>query len=231
MKETDMKETTIKETDVEETTRKEIAIDETEMEETEMEETGVSKTAVNKTGIEIQIANQCAPLLFGVKGSNILITNNSNRNRVYDIFHNTSIKVKNIYSSSDRTIMFLYKPYELNAIACQADARKLMRSVGYQYSDPEEVLNYFVYRYQIYRRERGLFPHEMGILLGYPFYDVVGFMENKGKNYLYSGYWKVYSNLPKALKTFENYYNAKQLTVQLVSLGFSIQEILLTLNR
>ncbi len=32
------------------------------------------------------------------------------------------------------------------------------------------------------------FPHEMGLLLGYPVEDVVGFMENNGKNYLYSGY-------------------------------------------
>ena len=37
------------------------------------------------------------------------------------------------------------------------------------------------------------FPHEIGLFLGYPFEDVMGFIENKGENYLCSGCWKVYS--------------------------------------
>lgn len=41
------------------------------------------------------------------------------------------------------------------------------------------------------------FPHEMGILLGYPVEDVEGFIINNGKNELYTGYWKVYDNLTK----------------------------------
>ena len=32
------------------------------------------------------------------------------------------------------------------------------------------------------------FPHEIGIFLGYPLEDVVGFIENQGKNYTCSGY-------------------------------------------
>ena len=38
----------------------------------------------------------------------------------------------------------------------------------------------------------GDFPHEIGLLLGYPPEDVSGFIENGGKNFLCSGYWKVY---------------------------------------
>lgn len=44
------------------------------------------------------------------------------------------------------------------------------------------------------------FPHEIGILLDYPLKDVIGYINNKGKNSLYSGQWQVYSNLKEARK-------------------------------
>ena len=54
------------------------------------------------------------------------------------------------------------------------------------------------------------FPHEIGLLLGYPFEDVIGFIENEGRNYLYSGYWKVYKNKEEKCKLF-NLYNQTRL--------------------
>ena len=44
------------------------------------------------------------------------------------------------------------------------------------------------------------FPHEMGVLLGYPVEDVRGFMEQNGQNALYQGYWKVYAHVPDVYK-------------------------------
>ena len=46
------------------------------------------------------------------------------------------------------------------------------------------------------------FPHEIGIFLGYPLEDVIGFIENKGKNPKCSGCWKVYCNPQEAEKMF-----------------------------
>ena len=51
------------------------------------------------------------------------------------------------------------------------------------------------------------FPHEIGVFLGYPLEDVIGFIENQGENYMYCGHWKVYSNLKKAIKKFNTYNN------------------------
>lgn len=47
------------------------------------------------------------------------------------------------------------------------------------------------------------FPHEIGVFLGYPLGDVIGFIENKGKNYKYLGYWKVYCNETETCLLFE----------------------------
>ena len=46
------------------------------------------------------------------------------------------------------------------------------------------------------------FPHEIGFFLGYPYDDVVGFIENKGENSLCSGCWKVYSRARDAQACF-----------------------------
>lgn len=43
-------------------------------------------------------------------------------------------------------------------------------------------------RYACYMEEKGAFLHEIGLLLGYPVEDVLGFIRHQGKNYLYTGY-------------------------------------------
>lgn len=49
------------------------------------------------------------------------------------------------------------------------------------------------------------FPHEIGFFLGYPPADVMGFVQNHGRNYLAVGAWKVYANKDDALQTFATY--------------------------
>lgn len=52
-------------------------------------------------------------------------------------------------------------------------------------------------------------PHEVGIFLGFPVEDVKGFIENKGKKYLLSRYWKVYRNRERAELLFKVYDEAR----------------------
>lgn len=56
--------------------------------------------------------------------------------------------------------------------------------------------------------ERGCsreFPHELGFFLGYPYEDVMGFIEHDGRDYLAVGPWKVYADLEGALATFARF--------------------------
>jgi hypothetical protein len=46
------------------------------------------------------------------------------------------------------------------------------------------------------------FPHEVGIFLGYPTVDVIGFSTGKLSPYNYCGYWKVYHHPERARRTF-----------------------------
>jgi len=63
------------------------------------------------------------------------------------------------------------------------------------------------------------FPHEIGVFLGYPLEDVLGFIENGGRNCLSCGCWKVYSNECEALKAFERYEKCRAVYQRLFASG------------
>lgn len=48
---------------------------------------------------------------------------------------------------------------------------------GYEQFDLESILLEFGRRYRSYRTENKSFPHELGLLLGYPLDDVEGFIK------------------------------------------------------
>ena len=70
------------------------------------------------------------------------------------------------------------------------------------------------------------FPHEIGIFLGYPLMDIYGFINNYGKNSLYTGYWKVYHNKKEAIKTFESYNRCRDFYTSTFLNGKGILEIM-----
>jgi len=49
------------------------------------------------------------------------------------------------------------------------------------------------------------FPHEIGVFLGYPLHDVIGFINNAGKNSCCCGYWKVYNEQDDARRRFRRF--------------------------
>ncbi|MDR1411078.1 MAG: DUF3793 family protein [Spirochaetaceae bacterium] len=48
-------------------------------------------------------------------------------------------------------------------------------------------------------------PHEVGLFLGYPLDDVLGFIRHRGSNYKLCGVWKVYGDPELAKKQFRQY--------------------------
>ena len=71
------------------------------------------------------------------------------------------------------------------------------------------------------------FPHEIGAFLGYPTADVQSFIEKEGRDFIMTGYWKVYSNPEKARMIFHEYDRAKVCAVNEYLDGKNIREIAL----
>lgn len=181
---------------------------------------------MDKKNIDNQIALQCAPLIAGLKPSNLLSISKFGLRRVWEIIKGTGISYTVLLVSGQRVTVLLYKKEELENYLKQSDVKSMFNALGYQEIDLKEILPIFQSRYQKYMEENKNFPHEMGLLLGYPVEDVDGFIRHEGKNSLYMGYWKVYGNLQEKLQLFLKFEIAKENLIQLISDGVSMREII-----
>lgn len=176
--------------------------------------------------IETQMALQCAPLITGLKLSNLLIVQKDNALYVREILKNTGISFRILCTTEEKTIFLLYNESKLREFLSEDPVRFLLEELGYEEYDLEHMFTIFQSRYETYMRGGGSFPHEMGLFLGYPVEDVKGFIEHKGKHFLYTGYWKVYENMPEKIKLFRKFEQAKETLIQLISCGISIRTVI-----
>lgn len=176
--------------------------------------------------LKTQIALQCAPLLTKIKISNLLIIRNEDIDKAIQIFKETQISSIVICERDKKSTFLLYRKNELISYLESREVKSALEQLGYDSFELNYILKEFSKRYSLYMLDKKEFPHEMGFLLGYPVDDVIGFIENEGKNQLYTGYWKVYSNLQESINLFEQYNNAKKMVIRMVSQGMSIQNIL-----
>lgn len=176
-------------------------------------------------GIELQMALQCAPLITGLKTSNLLNIAAEEFHQMQEIIKGSHISWHLLLESPCKITVLLYHKESLERYLEQPGVRGLLEEAGYESFTLEEVLKEFSARYRLYMERKENFPHEMGLLLGYPVEDVDGFMKHKGENCLCNGYWKVYENRDRKRKLFERFENAKESLIQLLSCGVSMADI------
>ena len=176
--------------------------------------------------LDYQIAQQCAPLLTGIKVSNLLIVPRSKRKAVITRFQKTALSCYILCVTDQKITFLLYHKEKLLQYLQEDASREILHFTGYPSCDWEEILGELSVRYGNYIKHRQMFPHEIGIFLGYPVEDVMGFINNQGRNYLHIGYWKVYGNLPEAMHLFEEYRQAKQLVIRMISQGVNVHHII-----
>lgn len=176
--------------------------------------------------VETQIALQCAPLISGLKMSNLLIVSAEDETLVRMILRKSGISFYRLLKSGEKVTFLLFRREWLEAYLQQKEVRAVFVAEGYQDYILGNVFRTFQERYKRYMNGGDRFPHEMGLLLGYPVEDVQGFMENEGKNFLYSGYWKVYADVQEKIKLFQKFETAKETVIQLLSYGVGIRDII-----
>ena len=178
------------------------------------------------SGTEKQVVLQCAPLLTGIKLSNLLNVRTDQKEEVLRLFAGTAVSCRVLYDFDGRMSLLLYREDRMRAHLERSDVRRMLDGFGYAGMGIKETLLLLSIRYQEHMDGLRAFPHEIGLLLGYPPVDVAGFMENNGERFLYSGYWKVYGNLTETLKVFEQYDRAREYVIHMAGSGRAIREIL-----
>ena len=176
-----------------------------------------------------KLAFHTAPTLLGIKcGSLISLTTADFTLEAQSELFNSRAEAKGLVtkilcSCGNRTLVFVYNKKLMSARLADKQVQEILMKYGY----PENVsidqcLDILSARIRSHRD----FPHEIGIFLGYPLEDVVGFIENKGENFKFCGCWKVYGCEESAKRTFANYEKCRKFLCSRLNEGADIYQAL-----
>lgn len=181
---------------------------------------------LNPKSVETQLILQCAPLIAGLKASNLLKINSDNEKDVEKLFSGTCISCIRLVKSGGKSVLLLYRADMLMDHIAKKDSRQLLMSMGYEDIDYLTLILHVRSKYEAYTDGDSDFPHELGLLLGYPCEDVKGYMEDKGRHALYTGYWQVYKDPAAKVRIFEAYEKAREKMARLASDGMGLKQIM-----
>lgn len=171
------------------------------------------------------LAMHCAPLLKRMAVANVLTLSRKQALGIKGMLKNTEIECYILKADCGRVILYLYRKDALQSCLQQEDVRNFLKKYGYPDKEIVDMLKRLSQRIRLYADGQTDFPHEIGAFLGYPLADVESFIENRGKNYAYLGYWKVYHDVEQAVKTFRLFDKERERAVQDVIFGKGIKEI------
>lgn len=173
---------------------------------------------------DIQFALQCAPLIMGLRISLFLTVTDWQLKRIENILRERKISFYKISEKNGRMAVLLFYEKKMKDYFADNSVRKLLSSLGYSDGNLYDFMACFAERYEEFLHNGNTFPHEMGIFLGYPPEDVIGYLENAGNNYLCAGYWKVYGNAQEKCRMFSQFDWAQSVLVSLIMQGKSLGE-------
>lgn len=176
------------------------------------------------------IAYHSAPVLEGEKPAVLLTFGNGGTRKLNDVWLKNrellpvtgNFRYFELRRTPERTVVLFYHPSLLQEVLQEESAAHYLRSCGYRRElTLETALSDLETRY------RAGCPHEIGIFLGIPLPDVLGFINNRGKKALLNGYWKVYHDPAPTLALFSRYQKAKDGFVRFMLAGHGPEDYLL----
>lgn len=154
------------------------------------------------------IIETCSPTLAGLKTGSMFSTKYTDRGELFRELKRLNLllvpkglRIIPLRFTSDRALIYLYRPASLSHDLAGREARRILESRGYVPEDESQCIHCLVGRL----KQEAEFPHEIGLFLGYPAEDVAGFIEKGARACLCSGIWKVYSDRERALELFSRY--------------------------
>lgn len=152
-----------------------------------------------------------APTIFSSKPATILSFSRAKRN-LYELWSRYENVVREwqrveymlLKEDKDVKVIMFYNNQNLKNVLKKEENKSYLTKLGYDANGSIED-----YLKEVRRRFQKICPHEIGIFLGIPLEDTKQFIEKKGKNFKYCGYWKVYDNLDEAIAVFESYDAAR----------------------
>lgn len=177
---------------------------------------------------EHTLAFHCGPAILGIKASNLInlfladypniLDEIKHLNKIFNPYYYFMVLSK----KNGRILILVFQLEALKKAVLNTDSLNFLVENGY----PSKKNIFTLIKYLKKRLATSCdFPHEIGVFLGYDLDDTIAFL-NKDKKCLYTGYWKVYSDLEKKLQTFLMFTNCRNNLLEMLSKGFSLEGIM-----
>ena len=174
------------------------------------------------------LVEYCSPTLACLKMANLFSYRCSGADNIDDVIRawegalaGKGVRVLVLHRNERFALVYVFRVSRLTEALSDVTIRQFLRSCGYRDFSAEAVIRRLTGRFGA----GGEFPHEIGVFLGYPLGDVIGFIKNEGRNYKYIGNWKVYCNEAEALREFERYRKCKEVYTRLWKQGRSVTQL------
>ena len=123
--------------------------------------------------------------------------------------------------NAETALIYVYRPDAMVRELSRPEILSFLVSTGYQAGTIDQMLEQL--RTRLHGSEE--FPHEIGVFLGYPLNDVLGFIKYHGSNCKGMGDWKVYGDLGEAQKTFAKFKKCREIYANLWHQGRTIWQL------
>ena len=183
---------------------------------------GVSRT------FEGVLVRQCAPTLAGLKPGSIFCFKYPS----LEIFRQKvcqwnerltplglTVQILLERPGSNSAIVYVYRRSHLEQLLADPACRGFLQNAGYTETALDGLLVQLSHRLEA----QSEFPHEIGVFLGYPLRDVIGFIENRGRNFTCCGFWKSYGDPAEMQVCFDCYRRCIQTYVTMFEQGIPIE--------
>lgn len=184
---------------------------------------------MNDRSFERVLAFHCAPALLGVKAACLMSLASDAYPRLETLAGRYNARLTGprflvLGRCRERSLLLVYRPELLEAALDQPLARVILAGRGYPVDGP---LPWLLRRLMDRLEGEGDFPHEVGLFLGYPPEDVLGFLaDSDGTGCKLCGTWKVYHDVEGAKRQFHLYDRCRDWLLRRLDGGTDLEAVL-----
>ncbi len=174
------------------------------------------------------ILRYCSPTLAGIKTGNLFSYRYDSKDELLKSIRSWNkrlavkgLRVALLKTGKEKALIYIYRPAKLEADLNVPMAKEILKKCGYPIGKTGSCMKELVKRLQ----KCPDFPHEIGLFLGYPPEDVNGFMIDSRKHCKSVGCWKVYGDVEKAEKIFQQYRKCTDIFCKYWESGITIDQM------
>ena len=171
--------------------------------------------------LERSLAGLCGAAMAGIKPASLAVCGGEEAEELYAkrrVFAEKGIRIEPLRTEKDKIVYLVFRENKLREQLTGEENAAFLRRYGYP-AGFEERLAFLRLRLQ-----SRCFPHEIGVFLGYPLEDIVGYL-NDPKGCIFSGAWKVYADPEKKKRLFEKYRRCSNYIMRRLLAGETLAQI------